>query len=229
MHWLIVDHVRERRARKRGGELHGTELTTAIADSVPQDSGALARLHDALEALSRTDAPASAPVDLKFFCGLSFALLGRGGAERFRREGSALARLMHPNVAHLIDAGLAAGYAYVVLEYVDRAPIDRWRDGRRLDLAARIRLVLQVLAAVSHAHGKLILHRDLKPSNILVTPEGQIKLLDRGVRSKRAGGRSFVSRAQERVDVRASLQCRDRGTQVAGRASASRSAPRTMR
>lgn len=73
MRGLIVDHVRERRARKRGGELHGTELTTAIAESVPQESGALARLHDALEALSRTDAPQAEPVDLKFFCGLSFA------------------------------------------------------------------------------------------------------------------------------------------------------------
>lgn len=106
----------------------------------------------------------------------------------FRREGRALARLMHPNVAHLIAAGLAAGYAYLVLEYVDGAPIDRWRDGWRLDLAARIRLALQALAAVSHAHGKLIVHRDLKPSNILLTLEGQIKLLDFAVRSKRAGG-----------------------------------------
>jgi eukaryotic-like serine/threonine-protein kinase len=112
---------------------------------------------------------------------LNLALLDRGGAERFRREGSVLARLQHPHIAHLLDAGVTTGQPYLVLEYVEGEPIDRWCDTRALGVEARIRLFLQVLAAVSHAHGKLILHRDLKPSNILVTRDGNAKLLDFGI------------------------------------------------
>jgi serine/threonine-protein kinase len=112
---------------------------------------------------------------------LNLALLDRGGAQRFRREGNVLARLKHPHIAHLVDAGVAGGQPYLVLEYVEGEPIDRWCAARALDVATRIRLFLQVLTAVSHAHGKLILHRDLKPSNILVTHEGEVKLLDFGI------------------------------------------------
>jgi serine/threonine-protein kinase len=112
---------------------------------------------------------------------LNLALLDRGGAARFRREGNVLARLTHPNIAHLVDAGVTGAQPYLVLEYVEGEPIDRWCDTRRLDVTARIRLFLQVLTAVSYAHGKLILHRDLKPSNILVTTGGAVKLLDFGI------------------------------------------------
>jgi eukaryotic-like serine/threonine-protein kinase len=112
---------------------------------------------------------------------LNLALLGIGGAQRFRREGNALAKLAHANINHLIDAGIENGQPYLVLEYVEGQPIDRWCDAQALDVTARIHLFLQVLAAVSHAHGRLILHRDLKPSNILVTSEGRAKLLDFGI------------------------------------------------
>lgn len=112
---------------------------------------------------------------------LSLALLARGGAERFAREGSVLARLAHPNIARLLDAGLTGGQPYLVLEYVEGEPIDRWCDARSLDVEARVRLFLDVLAAVAHAHNNLILHRDLKPSNILVTSDGRAKLLDFGI------------------------------------------------
>jgi len=112
---------------------------------------------------------------------LNLALLDRGGTQRFRREGNALARLKHPHIAHLVDAGVTGGQPYLVLEYVEGEPIDRWCDSHELDVGARIRLFLQVLSAVSHAHGKLILHRDLKPSNILVTAGGDVKLLDFGI------------------------------------------------
>jgi tetratricopeptide (TPR) repeat protein len=113
---------------------------------------------------------------------LNLALLGRGGAERFAREGSALARLAHPNIARLLDAGVTgAGQPYLVLEHVDGEPIDRWCEAHALDVNARVRLTLEVLAAVAHAHGKLVLHRDLKPGNILVTPDGRVKLLDFGI------------------------------------------------
>ncbi len=111
----------------------------------------------------------------------NLALLARGGAERFAREGSVLGRLSHPNIARLLDAGVADGQPYLVLEYVDGQPIDRWCDTRALGVRARLQLFLEVLAAVAHAHTSLVLHRDLKPSNILVDRTGHVKLLDFGV------------------------------------------------
>jgi tetratricopeptide (TPR) repeat protein len=112
---------------------------------------------------------------------LNLALLARGGAERFRREGSVLARLTHPNIGRLLDAGVAGGQPFLVLEYVDGEPIDHCCDARGLDINARLHIFLDVLAAVEHAHNNLILHRDLKPSNILVGQDGQVKLLDFGI------------------------------------------------
>jgi eukaryotic-like serine/threonine-protein kinase len=112
---------------------------------------------------------------------LNLGALGQGGAERLRHEANALAKLSHPNITHLIDAGVSAAQPYLVLEYVEGEPIDIWCDAQGLDVDARVRLFLQVLGAVSHAHGRLILHRDLKPSNILVTKEGSAKLLDFGI------------------------------------------------
>ena len=113
---------------------------------------------------------------------LNLALLGHGGAERFAREGNVLARLTHPNIARLLDAGVGpGGQPYLVLEHIEGEPIDRWCDARSLGIEARVRLMLDVLAAVAHAHSKLVLHRDLKPGNILVTHAGEVKLLDFGI------------------------------------------------
>jgi eukaryotic-like serine/threonine-protein kinase len=113
---------------------------------------------------------------------LNLSLLGPAGIDRFKSEGSALARLAHPNIARLIDAGVTLqGQPYLVLEYVEGQPIDRWCAAGALGVRARVRLFLQVLDAVAHAHSKLILHRDLKPPNILVTADGQVKLLDFGI------------------------------------------------
>ncbi|HJY40182.1 MAG TPA: serine/threonine-protein kinase, partial [Steroidobacteraceae bacterium] len=112
---------------------------------------------------------------------LNLGSLGTHGVERLRHEANALAKLSHPNITHIIDAGVLAGQPYLVLEYVEGDPIDQWCDIQRLGVEARLRLFLQVLAAVSHAHGRLILHRDLKPSNILVTRDGTAKLLDFGI------------------------------------------------
>jgi serine/threonine protein kinase len=128
----------------------------------------------------RTDGRFEGFVAIKF---LNAGLTARGGPERFAREGSILARLAHPNIARLLDAGVASGGAqpYLVLEYIDGVSIDRYCEAHALDLAARVRLFLDVLAAVAHAHNRLILHRDLKPSNILVTAAGEVKLLDFGI------------------------------------------------
>jgi eukaryotic-like serine/threonine-protein kinase len=100
---------------------------------------------------------------------LNASLVGRAGEERFTREGTILARLAHPSIAHLIDAGVwRGGQPYLVLEYVQGEHIDRYCDERRLDVRARIRLFLDVLTAVAHAHANLVVHRDIKPPNVLV-------------------------------------------------------------
>jgi serine/threonine protein kinase len=111
--------------------------------------------------------------------------IGRPGEERFRREGAILARLRHAHIAHLIDAGLSlTGQPYLVLEYVQGTPIDQHCDAHQMNVEARLRLFLDVLQAVAHAHANLIVHRDLKPSNVLVREDGgggEVKLLDFGI------------------------------------------------
>jgi eukaryotic-like serine/threonine-protein kinase len=102
--------------------------------------------------------------------------------QRFLRERETLARLSHPNIAPLHDGGVSAdGLPYFTLEFVEGEPITRWCDARRLDVRGRVRLILKVCEAVEYAHRNLIVHRDLKPSNILVTGEGEPKLLDFGI------------------------------------------------
>lgn len=131
---------------------------------------------------------------------LNLARLSPSGQGRFRREGSVLARLTHPGIARLLDAGVSpSGQPYLVLEYIDGQPIDVYARERGLGVDARIRLVLDVIAAVGHAHANLIVHRDLKPSNILVTRDGTVKLLDFGIAKlldERATGRHTALTAE---------------------------------
>ena len=95
----------------------------------------------------RSDGRFERQVAVKF---LNIALMGKGGEERFKREGSILGRLAHPHIAELIDAGVSqAGQPYLVLEHVEGDHIDRYCDERKLDITARIRLFLDVLAAVA--------------------------------------------------------------------------------
>ena len=102
-------------------------------------------------------------------------------AERFRAERQILADLNHPNITRLLDGGVSAtGDPYLVMEYVEGQPIDRYCDERLLPVADRIRLFLQACFAVEYAHRKLVVHRDLKPGNLLVTADGVPKLLDFG-------------------------------------------------
>ncbi len=101
---------------------------------------------------------------------------------RFSRERNFLARLTHPHIAQLHDGGVAVdGTPYFTLEYVEGQAITRYCDAQSLDIRQRVALTLQVCAAVAYAHRNLIVHRDLKPSNILVTTDGDVKLLDFGI------------------------------------------------
>jgi tetratricopeptide (TPR) repeat protein len=127
---------------------------------------------------------------------LQLSTLTPASAARFTREGTLLARLSHPNVAHLRDAGVtAAGQPYLVLELIDGVRIDHYATQQDLDTPARVRLLLQVCDAVAHAHAHLVVHRDLKPSNILVDPDGVVKLLDFGVASLLADDHPASARA----------------------------------
>ena len=101
---------------------------------------------------------------------------------RFRNERQILASLEHPHIARLIDGGMTEdGLPYFVLEYVEGEPLDKYCDEHRLPTSDRLQIFGKVCAAVQYAHQNLIVHRDLKPSNILVTSEGEPKLLDFGI------------------------------------------------
>ena len=127
----------------------------------------------------RNDGRFERKVAVKF---IHIAHMGKGAEARFKREGSILGRLAHPHIAELIDAGVStAGQPYLVLEHVEGDSLDRYCDEHRLHIEARLQLFLEVLEAVAHAHANLIVHRDLKPSNVLVSKDGQVKLLDFGI------------------------------------------------
>ena len=126
----------------------------------------------------RADGVFEQRVALKLLRGLASDLVVR----RFVREQRILARLEHSNITRLLDAGATAeGRPYLVMEYVAGMSLTAHCDGGRLGVDARLRLMMDVCAAVHYAHGRLVIHRDLKPPNILVSTEGQVKVLDFGI------------------------------------------------
>ena len=116
---------------------------------------------------------------------VAIKLLGPGSSDpesrqRFLQERQILASLAHPNIARLLDAGhIDDGQPFLAMEYVEGKPIDVFASG--LGVRQKITLFLKVCAAVGYLHRYLVVHRDLKPSNILVTIEGEPKLLDFGI------------------------------------------------
>lgn len=127
----------------------------------------------------RTDGLVNRPVALKL---PSSGIHAAQFAERSHREREILASLVHPGIARLYDAGLAEhGRPFLALEYVEGMNLSAHCDQERLAVRERLKLFLQILTAVQHAHSRLVIHRDLKPSNILVTNEGEVKLLDFGI------------------------------------------------
>lgn len=133
----------------------------------------------------RSDGKFQRRVAVKFLRG---SVAGRAGEERFKREGMILARLAHPHIAQLLDAGVSSALQpYLVIEYVEGEDIVQYCDEHKLSVDARVRLFLDVLAALAHAHSNLVVHRDIKPSNVWVGTNGQVKLLDFGI-AKLLGG-----------------------------------------
>ncbi|MFN7961793.1 MAG: serine/threonine-protein kinase [Thermoanaerobaculia bacterium] len=118
---------------------------------------------------------------------VALKLISRGAGtgasrERFLAERQILARLSHSGIARLLDGGLAEdGRPYFAMEYVAGQPLNDYVEAQQLDLDARLALFLQICEAVQYAHRNLVVHRDLKPSNVLVTAEGEAKLLDFGI------------------------------------------------
>ena len=134
---------------------------------------------------ARTDGRFEHSVAIKI---MAAHLAGDEFRRRFETEGKFLAALSHPGITSLLDGGVSShGHPYLAIEYVEGEALDAYCDTRKLHIAARLHLFLQVVAAVEYAHRNLILHRDLKPANILVTREGQVKLLDFGTASLLSG------------------------------------------
>ncbi|MGO1068961.1 protein kinase domain-containing protein [Lysobacter sp. CA199] len=113
---------------------------------------------------------------------LTVGALASGGRERFLREQQLLARLHHPYIAPLYDAGLADdGTPWLAMALVDGERIDDWCQHRQLTMEQRVDLILHVAEALAYAHRNLVIHRDIKPSNVLVDSEGHVRLLDFGI------------------------------------------------
>ncbi|CAN5408939.1 hypothetical protein BH10PSE17_BH10PSE17_26820 [soil metagenome] len=127
---------------------------------------------------SRTDGKPTRKVALK----LPYASWDPRLSSRLELERDIVAALDHTHIARLYDAGIdSLGRPWLALEYVEGKPIDLYADDAGLDIRQRLELILQVASAVTHAHSRLVIHGDLKPPNILVTREGQVRLLDFGL------------------------------------------------
>jgi serine/threonine protein kinase/tetratricopeptide (TPR) repeat protein len=183
---LIAKLLQEHRAAAEEGFLEGQPPHPAESSGSGQNIGPYTLISllgqggmGSVWLAERSDGRFERRFAIKF---LRFSLTTGSDAERFKREGKILGQLSHPHIAELIDAGITQnGEPYLVLEHVDGDPLDEYCDRHSLNIESRIKLFLDVLGAVAHAHASLIVHRDLKPSNVLVRNDGQVKLLDFGI------------------------------------------------
>jgi serine/threonine protein kinase/tetratricopeptide (TPR) repeat protein len=129
----------------------------------------------------------AARIDGEFEQNVAIKLIKRGMdtdfiLRRFRQERQIAAALNHPNIARLLDGGTTSdGLPYFVLEYVEGNAFFKYAGAKKLNLREKLELFLKVCAAVFYAHKRRIIHRDIKPGNILVTDDGEPKLLDFGI------------------------------------------------
>ena len=126
--------------------------------------------------------------DGRFEGEVAIKLLTRPGSKsalkQFDDEATYLAKLTHRNIARLIDAGVGPDdVPFLILDYVEGQPIDQYCNANGLHIDERLKLFIAILEAVGHAHTCLIVHSDIKPNNVLVTAEGEVKLLDFGISS----------------------------------------------
>lgn len=184
----LAGHTARKAVEQLDGLLLGGEPESLVGATVgrytlirPLGAGGMGAVYLA----ERSDGVVQQRVAIKF---LARDLLAEGFRERFAIERQVLAQLDHPAITRLIDADqLADGTPYYVMEYVEGQPLMRYVREQRLDLRARIGLLIEVARAVAHAHQALIVHRDLKPGNILVDAQGQPRLLDFGIAKPLAG------------------------------------------
>ncbi len=170
-----------------GGGPEGTEGAAAGSHLgpyrllAPLQSGGMGTVYRAV----RDDEQYQRQVAVKI---LRAGLRGEEVLHRFRAERQILARLEHPHIARLYEGGESdSGRPYLVMELVEGEPLDTYCDRRSLPIEERLALFRKVCGAVQYAHQSLLVHRDLKPSNILVTPEGEPKLLDFGIAKQLEG------------------------------------------
>jgi serine/threonine protein kinase len=131
---------------------------------------------------------------------LPLDLLTPRAVERFRKERQILAGLEHPYIARLLDGGLGDdGSPYIVMEYVDGIPVDRYCREQALGVRQIVELAIRVCSAVEYAHSRGIVHRDIKPGNLLVTADGSPKLLDFGISLDQAGGQDVFGEERTRA------------------------------
>ena len=125
-----------------------------------------------------------------------FGIGTEGTARYFRREAQILASLNHHNIAQLYGAEITSdGFSFLVMEYIEGVRIDSYCDESRLPIHDRLEMFRRVCGAVHYAHQRLIIHRDIKPANILITNEGEPKLLDFGIAKLARGGDAVVAEA----------------------------------
>jgi tetratricopeptide (TPR) repeat protein len=164
----------------------------------------------------RNDGALNRPVALK----LPHAHLLSGALrQRFERERDILAPLSHPHIAPLYDAGISdGGHPYLAMEWIDGVPITLYCRLVQQPITARLELFKQVLDAVRYAHERFIAHRDLKPSNILVTSDGQAKLLDFGIAKLLSGDSGGASTELTQLGGRVATPDYAAPEQIAGQA-----------
>jgi eukaryotic-like serine/threonine-protein kinase len=211
---LLAADVRAGPLLEEGVESYAGALVAELARSGPAAESLVGRQLGAYRLLREVGRGGMATIylaeraDGQFEQRVAVKLLRRGLdtddlLERFLAERQILASLGHPNIARLLDGGAADdGRPYLVMEYVEGEPIDRYCDRHRLTVDQRLRLFLTVVRAVQHAHRSLVVHRDIKPANILVTAAGEVKLLDFGIAKLLAGEGTLTPGPQTRVGVR---------------------------